>query len=187
MKKSTRKLLNLKWIDKFGIHTYDKMMHCYFLVNPLNLSVLSNDVIMSHIYGMINLLKGCESLEIIALNQRENFERNKVFLKSRIEKEENEEVKKLLQYDLIALDQMQSETAASRMFLMKVQFRKVKDFDYIGHLNRIEKSLANNGFDVRRCTLEDIMTMMAVYSEQNFTSTVFDKIDGERWLINDLI
>ncbi len=187
MNKSTRKLLNMKWIDKFGIHTYDKSMHCYFLVNPLNLSVLSNDVILSHIYSMLNLLKGCESLEIIALNQRENFERNKVFLKSRIEKEENEEVRMLLQSDLIALDEMQSETAASRMFLMKVQFKKVKDFDYYGHLNRIEKSFANNGFEVTRCSLEDMMTMMAVYAEQNFTSTVFDRIDGERWIINDFI
>ena len=187
MKMSTRKLLNLKWIDRLGIHTYDKTMHCYFLVNPLNLSVLSNEVILAHIYSMINLLKGLDSLEIIALNQRENFERNKVFLKSRIEKEENEEIRKLLEYDLISLDEMQSETAASRMFLMKLQFKKAKDFDYVGHLNRIEKSFANNGFEVNRCTLEDMMTMMAVYAEQNFTSTVFDKIDGERWLINELI
>jgi len=187
MNKSTRKLLNLKWIDKLGIHTYDKTMHCYFLINPLNLSVLSNDVILARIYGLLNLLKGCESLEIIALNQRENFERNKAFLKSRIEKEENEEVIKLLQNDLIALDEMQSETAASRMFLMKVQFKKAKDFDYNAYLNRIEKTFANNGFEVNRCNLEDMMTMMAVYAEQNFTSTVFDKIDGERWLINELI
>ena len=187
MNKSTRKFMNLKWIDKFGIHTYDKSMHCYFLVNPLNLSVLSNEVILGHIYSMTEKLKGCDSMEIIALNQRENFERNKVFLKSRIEKEENEEVRKLLQSDLIALDEMQSETAASRMFLIKVQFKLNKSFDHLAYLNTMEKTFSNGGFEIRRCTLEDMMTMMAVYAEQNFTSTVFDRIDGERWIINDLI
>ena len=187
MNKSTRKLLNLKWVDKFGIYTYDKSMHCYFWINPLNLSVLSNDVILTNIYGMINLLKGCETLEILAMNQRENFERNKAFLKSRIEKEENKEVRMLLQSDLIALDEMQSETAASRMFLIKVQFKKTKDFNVVNDLNRLEKTFANNGFEISRCSLEDLMTMLAVYAEQNFTSTVFDRIDGERWIINEIL
>ena len=186
MKKSTRRLLNMKWIDKLGINTFDKVTHSYFLVNPYNLSVLSKDVISSKIFSMLNLLKGCNTLEIIALNQRENFERNKVFLRSRIEEEENEQVKMLLEQDLIALDQMQSETAASRMFLIKVTYKKDKHFDVNAHLNRIEKNFASNGFDVKRCSIEEVMTMLAVYSEQNFTSKVFELIDGERWMNYEL-
>ena len=92
----------------------------------------------------------------------------------------------LLEHDLIALDQMQSETAASRMFLIKVTYKKDKHFDVNAHLNRIEKNFASNGFDVKRCSIEEVMTMLAVYSEQNFTSKVFELIDGERWMNYEL-
>ena len=50
-------------------------------------------------------------------------------------------------------------------------------------LDRIEKSLKEQGFSASRAGSEDIKRIMAVYYEQNVTSEKFEDFDGERWII----
>ena len=52
-------------------------------------------------------------------------------------------------------------------------------------LDRIEKSLKEQGFSASRAGSEDIKRIMAVYYEQNVTSERFEDFDGERWIIPD--
>ena len=52
-------------------------------------------------------------------------------------------------------------------------------------LDRIEKSLKEQGFSASRAGSEDIKRIMAVYYEQNVTSEKFEDFDGERWIIPD--
>ncbi len=52
-------------------------------------------------------------------------------------------------------------------------------------LDRIEKSLKEQGFSASRAGSEDIKRIMAVYYEQNVTSERFKDFDGERWIIPD--
>ena len=52
-------------------------------------------------------------------------------------------------------------------------------------LDRIEKSLKEQGFDSRRADEEDIKRILAVYYEQNVTSEKFEDFDGARWIIPD--
>jgi len=51
------------------------------------------------------------------------------------------------------------------------------------YLNRIEKTLREQGFSVKRAGNEDIKRLMAVYFEQNVTTERFEEFDGERWVI----
>ena len=53
------------------------------------------------------------------------------------------------------------------------------------YLDRIEKSLKEQGFSSSRTGSEDIKRIMAVYYEQNVTSEKFEDFDGERWIIPD--
>ena len=52
-------------------------------------------------------------------------------------------------------------------------------------LDRIEKSLKEQGFSASRAGSEDIKRIMAVYYEQNVTSEKFEDFEGERWIIPD--
>lgn len=51
------------------------------------------------------------------------------------------------------------------------------------YLNRIEKTLREQGFVVKRADNEDIKRILAVYFEQNVTTEKFEEFDGERWVI----
>ncbi len=51
------------------------------------------------------------------------------------------------------------------------------------YLNRIEKTLREQGFSVKRAEKEDIKRILAVYYEQNVTTEKFEDFDGERWII----
>lgn len=51
------------------------------------------------------------------------------------------------------------------------------------YLNRIEKTLREQGFAIKRSTHEDIQRIVAVYFEQNVTQESFEDHDGDRWVI----
>ena len=131
----------------------------------------------------MTVLKGMAEIEMCCLNSRENFEDNKRFLKSRVEQEDNPAVCKLLEADLTFLDRIQVQMATAREFLIIIRLRDEKESEVFPYLNRIEKTLREQGFSVKRAGKEDIKRLLAVYFEQNVTTERFEDFDGERWII----
>ena len=120
---------------------------------------------------------------MLCLNSRENFEDNKSFLRRRMEQEQNPVVRKLLEKDLSFLDRIQVQMATAREFLILIRLRDEKEKEVFPYLSRIEKSLKEQGFSVKRADKEDIKRILAVYFEQNVTTEKFEDFDGERWVI----
>ena len=116
-------------------------------------------------------------------SSRESFEDNKQFLRKRMEKEENPVVRKLLEKDQTHLDRIQVQMATAREFLIMIRLKDEKESEGRSYLSRIEKSLKEQGFSVRRADREDIKRILAVYYEQNVTTEKFEDFDGERWII----
>ena len=110
-------------------------------------------------------------------------EDNKEFLRSRMKKEENPAVRKLLEKDLNYLDRIQVQMATAREFLILIRLQGEKETEVFPYLSRIEKSLKEQGFSVKRADKEDIKRILAVYYEQNVTTERFEDFDGERWMI----
>lgn len=155
----------------------------YFLIQPSNISVLSEESLSARIYGLMTVLKGITEIEMMCLNSRENFEDNKRYLKKRMEEETNPVVRKLLEKDANYLDRMQVQMATAREFLLIIRLREKKENEIFSYLNRIEKMLAEQGFTSKRAEEEDIKRILAVYFEQNVTTEKFEEFDGERWII----
>lgn len=137
----------------------------------------------ARIYALMNVLKGVAEIEMLALNSRESFEDNKNFLQERIQKEENPAVRKLLELDRKHLDQIQVQMATAREFLILVRIQEEKQADIFSYLSRIERSLKEQNFSVKRADKEDIKRILAVYYEQNVTTEKFEDMDGERWIL----
>jgi len=155
----------------------------YFIIRPTNISVLSEASISARIYALMTVLKGMAELEFLCLNSRENFEDNKQFLKNRLEQENNPAVGRLLENDLTHLDRIQVQMATAREFLVVIRLRSDKESEVFPYLNRIEKTLREQGFSVKRADKEDIKRILAVYFEQNVTTKKFEDFDGERWIV----
>ena len=182
---STRQLMNTRRITEYSLETYDGDELVYFMIRPTNLSVLSESSVGARVYALMNVLKGVAEIEMLCLNSRENFEENKGFLRRRAEEERNSVIRQLLERDQIFLDRIQVQMATAREFLILIRLRNQKGKDVFSYLDRIEKSLKEQGFDSRRADEEDIKRILAVYYEQNVTSEKFEDFDGERWIIPD--
>ena len=180
---STRQLLGIDCITEYSLKTASSEA-VFFSVKPSNISVMSEAGLSAKIYSLMNVLKGLTEIEILCVNSRESFDGNKNHLKNLAKNEENPSVRKLLEQDEKHLDHIQALTATAREFLLIVRLRGLKDKEIFSYLNRIEKTLSENGFSARRYDGEDIKTLLAVYFEQNVTTEKFDDSDGERWILN---
>ena len=73
--------------------------------------------------------------------------------------------------------------ATAREFLILIRLQNEKQTEIFPYLSRIEKTLKEQGFTVKRADKEDIKRILAVYYEQNVTTERFEDFDGERWVI----
>ncbi|HCA29086.1 hypothetical protein L9W92_02540 [Pelotomaculum terephthalicicum JT] len=181
-KASTRQLMDIEGITGHSLVTPHGEL-VFFMIKPTNISVLSDSSIGARIYALMNVLKGISDIEMLCLNSRENFEDNKSYLKARMDAEQNPVIRKLLAQDQTALDHMQVQMATAREFLIIIRLRNEKESDVQPYLSRIEKSLKDQGFTVRKAGESDIKRLLGVYYEQNVTTEVYEDYDGERWVI----
>ena len=182
-KASPRQLIGAEAVTDYSLVTHGQGELVYFIVKPSNISVLSEASVGARIYALMTVLKGVAEIEMLCLNSRESFEDNKRFLRSRMEQEDNPVVRKLLEKDQTHLDRIQVQMATAREFLIMIRLKDEKESEVFPYLSRIEKSLKEQGFSVKRADREDIKRILAVYYEQNVTTEKFEDFDGERWII----
>ena len=183
---STRQFIGAKEITDYSLVTYGQGELVYFIVKPTNISVLSESSVGARIYALMTVLKGVAEIEMLCLNSRESFEDNKRFLKSQMEQEENPVIRRLLEQDQTHLDRIHVQMATAREFLIMLRLKDEKESDIFPYLSRIEKSLKEQSFSVKRADKEDIKRILAVYYEQNVTTEKFEDFDGERWIIPEI-
>jgi len=181
-KASTRQLMGIEGINGHSLATPHGEL-VFFMIKPTNISVLSESSVGARIYALMNVLKGIAEIEMLCLNSRENFEDNKSYLKARMDAEQNPVIRKLLAQDQTALDRMQVQMATAREFLIIIRLRNEKESDVQPYLSRIEKSLKDQGFTVRKAAESDIKRLLGVYYEQNVTTEQYEDYDGERWVV----
>lgn len=183
--KSTRELINARTISNDSLKLFNDDEIVFFVIQPQNLSVMSQENIGAKIFSLTNVLKGLADMEMICLNSRDNFEDNKIFIKKRISEETDEVIINLLKKDLYHLDQIQTQTATSRLFLLAVRIKPNDQVETVALIHRIEKLIKLQNLQVEKADKEQIKNMLAVYFEQNVTSDQFEDYEGMRWYPND--
>ena len=179
---STRQLMGIDDFTDYGIATRMGNL-VFFAIKPTNISVLPGSGVGARIYALLNVIKGQVEIEMLALNSKESFENNKDFYRQQANLEDLPAIRKLLEQDSAHLDRIQVLMASSREFYILVRLHGKKESDVFSYLSRIEKSIKDNGFTVRRATEQDLKRMLGVYFEQNVTTERFEDHDGERWII----
>lgn len=178
---STRQLINAETITDYSLKLLTGEEIVFFVIQPQNLSVMSKESIGAKIFALTNVVKGLAETEIICLNSRDNFEENKIFLKKRIEEERDATIISLLKKDLYHLDQIQTQTATARLFLLAVRIHPNEQVELHSLIHRIEKLIRMQNLTVVRADKDMLKNMLAVYFEQNVTTSRFEDVDGERW------
>ena len=177
---STRQLMGIVKITPHGIQT-EAGERVFYLIRPDNLSVLSPEVIRSRIRSLTVLLSTQPALEILALDSRESFQRNKEYYQRRIEEETVPEVRELLEKDLAHLDAIQFSSASSRKFVLVLPLDEKAGADESA-LRQLEKAICDHGFRVRLAEEQDVKRLLAIYYRQDLTTEVFRDFDGEEYV-----
>ena len=181
---STRQLMGIDQFTENGLKMGRSELVC-FLVQPENLSVLSSEGIRGKVMALTNLLRGTESMRLLALDSRESFQSNKDWYRQRMEQEELPALRELLRQDAAHLDSIQAATASAREFAMVFELDRQKEETSRSQIARLEKSIRDQGFRVRQAGQQDLMRLLAVYYQQDVTTDMFDAVDGERWVSAD--
>lgn len=179
---STQQLMGVEQIKDYCIGT--KMGDLvFFIIKPTNISVLPDSSVTARIYALLNVVKGMAEIEMLTLNSKESFEDNKGFYRNRMAEEELPAIRRLLEQDSSHLDRIQVLMASAREFYIVVRLKEEKESEVFPYLARVEKSIKDNGFNVRRGNEQDLKRMLGVYFEQNMTTEQWEDYDGDRWLI----
>ena len=127
------------------------------------------------------LLSTQPSIEILALDSRESFQRNKEYYQRRIEEESVPEVRELIEKDLEHLETIQFSSASSREFVLVLPLDEKAGADE-NTLRQLEKSICDRGLSVRLAEEQDVKRLLAIYYQQDLTTEVFRDFDGEEFV-----
>ena len=186
---STQAMLGVKSFSRNGIQTDGHGEIVYFLVKPTNISVLSRASVGVKIKYLMHLLSAQPDIEIICLDARENFDDNRLYLDARLEDETNARIRDLLERDKVFLEEIQVQMSTAREFMFAVRMRNESDEQSFSTLNRIEKSINEQGFDCTRAEKDDVKRILSRYFGINTDEKQLDDHDGdtamEKWVIPD--
>ena len=177
---SVQDMMGIRTFMKYGLLT-DKGELLFYLVSPTNISVLSYVNIEIKIRHLMMVLSAIPDIEITCTDSSECFDDNKAYLQGRLEAEQNSRIRKLIQKDIEFLDNVQVEMATARQFLFMARLKGSKDKQVFDTANRIEKTISEQGFEVRRMRKAEIKRFLAIYFEASMSGEQMPDGDGEQF------
>lgn len=178
--RSIQDFIGIRTFTKYGIST-DKGELLFFLVSPTNISVLSSVNIEIKIRHLMMVLSAIPNIEITCTDSCECFDDNKSYLKDRLAEEINPKIRKIIKKDKESLDTIQTEMATARQFLFIGRCKSMKPEQVFQNVNRIEKVISEQGFEVQRMKKNDIKRFLAIYFEAGMNGDQMPDVDGEQY------
>lgn len=177
-RQSTRQLMGITQLTEHGVRTAGGEL-VFYLIQPDNLSVLSEEGVRQRVLALSDLLRSSTELILTAVDSRESFQFNKDYYRKRLEEEDLPAIRELLRQDMEQLDVIQAGTASSREFaiLCKMDAQTAADPT---QLAQMEKRIHSHGFRVRLASEQDVKRILAVYYQQDVVTDSFETYDGER-------
>lgn len=177
-KNSVQELIGIDTFSKRGLKTRNGEL-VFFSISPTNISVLSKENIQTKIWHLMMVLSAQPDIEITCLDSCERFDDNKSFMVERLEEEVNPRVRQCLERDIEYLDNIQIEMSTARQFMFVVRFKREKEEQIFNQINRVEKAIAEQGFEVKRMGKDDIKRFLAIYFGASMQGELIPDIDGK--------
>lgn len=177
-KNSVQELIGIDTFSKRGLKTRNGEL-VFFSISPTNISVLSKENIQTKIWHLMMVLSAQPDIEITCLDSCERFDDNKSFMVERLADETNPLVKKCLEKDIDYLENIQIEMSTARQFMFVIRFKREKEEQVFTQVNRVEKAIAEQGFEVKRMSKDDIKRFLAIYFGASMQGELIPDIDGK--------
>lgn len=180
-RQTARQLIGVSQLTSHGVRTAEGEL-AFFLIQPDNLSVLSEEGIRGRVTALTHLLCAMPEIRMLALDSRESFQHNQEWYRWRLEQEDLPALRELLRQDSAHLDEIQTNTASAREFVLIFRLDQQSGGSDEVQLRQMEKRIRDQGFHVRLAEEQDVKRLLAVYYQQDVTTDHFEDYDGERWV-----
>lgn len=184
-KKSSQELIGINTFSRYGLDSKFGQL-TYFNIQPVNIAVLSATNVEIKIRHLMTVLMAIPDIEISCTDASASFDMNKNYIQNRLIDETNANVKKLLLDELTFLDKVQLEVSTARQFMIVARFKELKNEQILQNINRIEKTIREQGFEVSRMQKSDIKRMLANYFSASLQGDKIEDYDGITY-INETI
>ena len=178
---SVQDLIGIRSFTDYGLDTVHGEL-VFYAIAPTNISVLSKTNIEVKIRHLMMTLSAVPDMEIVCTDASECFDDNKNYMLERKKNEDNPNVRKIIAQDIAFLDRIQSEMATARQFVMTVRMRNAKPEQVFQTANRVEKIIADQGFDTHRLKRNDIKRLLALYFDASYSGEQMPDQDGEQYI-----
>jgi hypothetical protein len=178
---SVQELLGIQTFTQYGLMTAKGEL-VFYQVSPTNISVLSHTNIEIKIRHLLMVLSAIPDIEMVCTDSCECFDDNKSYLQTRLETETNAAVQKVVHKDIDFLDQVQIEMATARQFFFIARIKQNKPEQVFQAINRIDKIISEQGFEVKRLKKNEIKRFLAIVFEASMNGDQMPDADGETCL-----
>lgn len=175
--RSVQELMGITRFTDYGV-AVGKYEMIFYSVSPVNISVLSRANVETKIHHLLMVLSAIPEIEMVCMDSNERFDQNQEYIKRRLEQEKNPFIKKVLRKDMEYLDQIQVEMANARQFFFGLKLQNKKQEQVFQEINRIQKIIEEQGFDIRRLEKEEFKQMFAIYFGTAITGEQMPDVDG---------
>ena len=175
--RSVQQLLGIQTFTKYGLMT-DNGELLFYRVAPTNISVLSAANIEIKIRHLQMVLSAIPDIEIICTDSCECFDDNKAYLYRRAMEENNPDVRGLLLKDREMLTSMQAEMSTARQVVMVKRCRGMKPEQVFVAMNRVLKTVSEQGFEAQRMDKAEIKRLIAIYFGASMDGDLMPDVDG---------
>lgn len=178
--RSVQQMLGIQTFTKYGLMTEGGELLLY-RVAPTNISVLSAANIEIKIRHLQMLLSAIPDLEVICTDSCECFDDNKSYLYRRAMEEANPDVRDLLLKDREMLTGMQAEMSTARQFVLVKRCKGLKPEQVFVSMNRVMKTISEQGFEAQPMTKSDIKRLIAIYFGASMDGDLMPDVDGGQY------
>lgn len=182
--KNTRQLMGVASIHDDYLRVFSNKIKVALLIKPTNINVLSDEVVISKITSLMNVLKTVSDVELLCVNSTQNYDDNISYLNNLVKTESNIILQDLNKKTIDFLNSIRVNMATNREFFVQMTFNasNTTDDTRSSAVRRTLQQLREGGFIVRLANNEDYKRILTIYYDSAFNDDYSD-YDGLKYII----
>lgn len=182
--KNTRQLMGVASIHDDYLRVFSNKIKVALLIKPTNINVLSDEVVISKITSLMNVLKTVSDVELLCVNSTQNYDDNISYLNNLVRTESNTILQDLNKKTIDFLNSIRVNMATNREFFVQMTFNasNTTDDTRSSAVRRTLQQLREGGFIVRLANNEDYKRILTIYYDSAFNDDYSD-YDGLKYII----
>ena len=181
--KNTRQLMGVASIHDDYLRVFSNKIKVALLIKPTNINVLSDEVVISKITSLMNVLKTVSDVELLCVNSTQNYDDNISYLNNLVKTESNITLQDLNKKTIDFLNSIRVNMATNREFFVQMTFNasNTTDDTRSSAVRRTLQQLREGGFIVRLANNEDYKRILTIYYDSAFNDDYSD-YDGLKYI-----